>query len=193
MRAFTSKQKSWVQLTITRKRCQHVHLAERIASIKSIWLNKDDTKSPNDEKFWYNEKINLLPYACPSKDIHSLFFNDFRPHRILVKCTSAVYFVMINSCLRHVRHTYFRAWMPEAFKSTPTKLTQSSRTPFSACCNSCSGISCCKRMVHLLVQYYYRRKHQITFPILLCFINLIVLPVRIVRGYSSVTTGRNQN
>ena len=42
-------------------------LPECIASIKIKWLNKDDTKSPNDEKFYHNEEINLLPYACPSK------------------------------------------------------------------------------------------------------------------------------
>jgi hypothetical protein len=36
-------------------------------------MDKDDTKSPNDEKFEHNEEINLLPYAGPSNDIHPLF------------------------------------------------------------------------------------------------------------------------
>ncbi len=35
-------------------------MLECIASIKSKWLNKDDTKSPNDEKFQYNKEIDLL-------------------------------------------------------------------------------------------------------------------------------------
>ena len=42
-------------------------LPECIASIKTQCLNKDDTKSPNDEKFHHNEEINLLPYACLQK------------------------------------------------------------------------------------------------------------------------------
>ena len=48
-------------------------LPERIASTKSKWLNKNDTISPNYEKFYHNEEIDLLPYACPLKDVRSLF------------------------------------------------------------------------------------------------------------------------
>ena len=47
-------------------------LPKCIASIKSKWLNKDDTKSSDDEKFYHNEEIIPLPYVCPSKDVHSL-------------------------------------------------------------------------------------------------------------------------
>ncbi len=42
-------------------------LPEFIASIKTQCLDKDDTKSPDDEKFHHNEEINLLPYACLQK------------------------------------------------------------------------------------------------------------------------------
>jgi hypothetical protein len=35
--------------------------------------NKITAKSPNDERFWRNEEINLLPYACPSKDFFKRF------------------------------------------------------------------------------------------------------------------------
>ena len=57
--------------------------------------NKITTKSPNDERFWRNEEINLLPYACPSKDVHSLF-KRFLTAKHSGKCTSAIFFVTVN-------------------------------------------------------------------------------------------------
>ncbi len=41
-------------------------------------------------------EINLLTYAWPSKGIPLLFLNDFQPQRILIKCTPAIFFVMVN-------------------------------------------------------------------------------------------------
>ena len=37
-------------------------LPECVVSIKSKWLNKDDTESPNDEKFWHD---NVTPFLMP--------------------------------------------------------------------------------------------------------------------------------
>ncbi len=40
--------------------------------------------------------MNLLPYACPSKDIHPLFKSDFQLQWILVKCLSAILLIIVK-------------------------------------------------------------------------------------------------
>ena len=108
-------------------------------------------------------RFTKAPFSSRHAKIAFAFFS-FKPAMRLKRKMSRYLSFMAKIFLAH-QTKYLNMETPATFKSTPTKLTQSSITPSKASRNNFSGMSCCSNPTSEDKQQpKHRKKNTITTP-----------------------------